>query len=83
MKKIINLKARRIGLVEVNALEKRIEKLKNIDMNKYQRECYNALIINFNDGNYKKAKDILSMLEASLNGMDICKEVLRNFKIIK
>ena len=83
MKKMINLKARRIGLVEVNALEKRIEKLKNRDMNKYQRECYEALIINFNNGNYKKAKDITSMLETSLNGMDICKEVLRNFKIIK
>lgn len=52
-------------------------------MNKYQRECYEALIMNFNEGNYKKAKDISSMLETSLNGMDICKEVLRNFKIIK
>lgn len=83
MNKIINLKNKRIKFVELVKLGKRIEEFAKLRLDRNQHECFEALIDNFQKGNYQKANDIADMLDSSLNNQCICEEVKRNFIIIK
>lgn len=83
MNKIINLKNKRIKFVELVKLGKRIEEFAKLRLDRNQHECFEALIDNFQKGNYQKANDIADMLDSSLNNQCICEEVKRDFIIIK
>lgn len=83
MNKTINLKNKRIKFVELVKLGKRIEEFAKLRLDRNQHECFEALIDNFQKGNYQKANDIADMLDSSLNNQCICEEVKRNFIIIK
>lgn len=73
--KIIDLKVKKVKLTEVNELANRIKAFADLDLNPDQMECFEALIYNFQKGNYNKANDIANMLDTDLSNMSICKEV--------
>lgn len=83
MNKTINLKNKRIKFVELVKLGKRIEEFAKLRLDRNQHDCFEALIDNFQKGNYQKANDIADMLDSSLNNQCICEEVKRDFIIIK
>lgn len=83
MNKKIDLKIKKAKFTDVTSLGKRIISFADKPMNNHQVECYQALIYNYNKGNYHKAKDIADMLDGSLNNQDIQKDIMRDFKVVK
>lgn len=83
MKISTNIRNRKVKLVELNSLEKRIETIKKHKLNKHQKECFDAMMYNYEIGNYKKAESIAGMLETSLNNLEICKALYKTLKLIK
>lgn len=83
MNKTINLKQRKIRFTEIVKLGKRIEEFAKLSLTNDNLECFEALIMNYQEGNFRKAEDIANMLETSLNNQCICQIVERNFTIIK
>lgn len=83
MNKTIDLKVKKVRFTELTKLGKRIEEFAKITLDKNQQECFEALIDNFQKGNYHKANDIANMLDSSLNNQCICNDVKRDFIIIK
>jgi hypothetical protein len=83
MNRTIDLKVKKVRFTELTKLGKRIEEFAKLDLDVNQTECFEALINNFQKGNYHKANDIANMLDNSLSNQCICREVKRNFTIIK
>ena len=83
MNKTVDLKVKKVRFTEITKLGKRIEAFAELKLDVNKQECFEALIDNFQKGNYHKAKDIADMLDNSLNNQSICREVVRNFTIIK
>ena len=83
MNKTIDLKVKRVKFTELSKLGKRIEQFAELNLDKNQHECFEALVDNFQKGNYHKASDIADMLDNSLNNQCICREVKRDFTLIK
>ena len=83
MNKTIDLKVKKVKFTDLTKLGKRIEAFAELKLDVNQQECFEAIIDNFQKGNYHKAKDIADMLDNSLNNQSICREVVRNFTIIK
>jgi hypothetical protein len=81
MNKTIDLKVKRVKFTDLTKLGKRIETFASLKLNPDQLECFEALIDNFQKGNYHKANDIANMLDSDLSNTSIRKEVV--LRVIK